>query len=231
MKEQKNMNATKNDFVVKIEEKDEKGFDISKDDFGKKQKDEIVAEIKMSKSSPDSCIYIHDSEEEIKRKIKKAFCPEKVVNGNPIIDICKYIIFPELESWKFGNEENSKDLQKNIIDKEDEKIGIKKEENSKDLQKNFVSGEEEKFGIKNKSFSNEDLQKSFIIERPEKFGGNVVLNSFEDLEKQFSDGKIHPLDLKSAVAKYLNNSLISVREYFAKHPENYEKMKKMKITR
>ena len=58
-------------------------------------------ESKMSKSKPDSMISIHDTEEEVKNKIKKAFCPEKQNIGNPILEICKYIIFPELKEEKF----------------------------------------------------------------------------------------------------------------------------------
>jgi len=30
---------------------------------------------KMSKSDPDSAIFMEDSEEDVKRKIKNAFCP------------------------------------------------------------------------------------------------------------------------------------------------------------
>lgn len=52
-----------------------------------------MTEAKMSKSDPDSCLYIHDSPEEIKRKLKKAYCPEGVVEDNPVIDICDYIIY------------------------------------------------------------------------------------------------------------------------------------------
>ena len=54
-------------------------------------------EVKMSKSKPDSMISIHDNPEEIKRKIKKAYCPEKIIEGNPILEICKFVIFPDLE--------------------------------------------------------------------------------------------------------------------------------------
>lgn len=50
--------------------------------------------MKMSKSDPNSAIFMDDSEEEIKQKIKKAYCPEKVVEENPIIEYCKHIIFP-----------------------------------------------------------------------------------------------------------------------------------------
>ncbi|UCH71632.1 MAG: tyrosine--tRNA ligase [Thermoplasmatales archaeon] len=67
-------------------------------------------EVKMSKSKPDSMISIHDDPESVKRKINKAFCPEKMVDGNPVLEICKYVIFPELKddiflikrSEKFG---------------------------------------------------------------------------------------------------------------------------------
>jgi tyrosyl-tRNA synthetase len=47
----------------------------------------------MSKSDPDSAIFMEDTEEDVKRKIKKAFCPEKIVEGNPILDYAKNIIF------------------------------------------------------------------------------------------------------------------------------------------
>ena len=56
---------------------------------------------KMSKSKPDSMISIHDSPEDVKNKIKKAFCPEKQNIGNPILEICRYIIFPELKENVF----------------------------------------------------------------------------------------------------------------------------------
>jgi len=51
------------------------------------------AELKMSKSDPDSGIYLHDSEDEIRRKIKKAWCPEGHAE-NPIMEICRMLIFP-----------------------------------------------------------------------------------------------------------------------------------------
>jgi tyrosyl-tRNA synthetase len=54
-------------------------------------------EAKMSKSNPDSMISIHDKPDEVKRKIKKAYCPEKIVDRNPVLEMCKYVIFPELK--------------------------------------------------------------------------------------------------------------------------------------
>ena len=59
------------------------------------QEKEAVASAKMSKSKPQTCIFIYDSPDEIKQKMARAFCPERTVKFNPIIDICKYIIFRE----------------------------------------------------------------------------------------------------------------------------------------
>lgn len=56
---------------------------------------------KMSKSKPDSMISIHDTIDEVKRKIGKSYCPEKTVIGNPVLEICKFVIFPELNDSSF----------------------------------------------------------------------------------------------------------------------------------
>ena len=58
-------------------------------------------EIKMSKSNPDSMISIHDTPEIVKQKLKKAYCPEKIIHGNPVLEMCKYVIFPELQNNVF----------------------------------------------------------------------------------------------------------------------------------
>ena len=59
------------------------------------QEREAIASAKMSKSKPDTCVFIYDEPEEIKQKLSKAFCPERVVKHNPVLDVCKYIIFRE----------------------------------------------------------------------------------------------------------------------------------------
>jgi tyrosyl-tRNA synthetase len=58
-------------------------------------KKEALVSAKMSKSKPETCIFIYDSPEEVRKKIMDAFCPEKIIEYNPIIDICRYIIFRE----------------------------------------------------------------------------------------------------------------------------------------
>ncbi len=64
------------------------------------QEKEAVASAKMSKSKPQTCIFIYDSPEEIKQKMCRAFCPERIVRFNPVLDICKYIIFREKPCFK-----------------------------------------------------------------------------------------------------------------------------------
>ncbi|KAL0219722.1 hypothetical protein P9112_005375 [Eukaryota sp. TZLM1-RC] len=49
---------------------------------------------KMSKSHPDSAIFMEDSEKDVQLKIKKAFCPPGVVQDNPVLDYFKHIVFP-----------------------------------------------------------------------------------------------------------------------------------------
>ncbi len=56
------------------------------------------AEAKMSKSIGDSAIFIHDTKEEIKEKITRAFCPPKTVENNPILEIWKYVVFRKFDS-------------------------------------------------------------------------------------------------------------------------------------
>ncbi len=56
-------------------------------------------EAKMSKSKPNSAVYLHDTPQEISKKIKDAFCPPEV-EGNPVMDIMKLIVFPRLGSIK-----------------------------------------------------------------------------------------------------------------------------------
>jgi len=53
---------------------------------------------KMSKSDPDSAIFLEDSESEVVRKIKKAYCPEKDKKDNPILEYMKYLVFEKYGS-------------------------------------------------------------------------------------------------------------------------------------
>ncbi|MEK6915219.1 MAG: tyrosine--tRNA ligase [Nanoarchaeota archaeon] len=128
----------------------------------KEKLQDLWSQMKMSKSIPTSAIYMTDSEDEVKKRINEAFCPEGEIEFNPLIDWAKYIIF--------------------VSDKS--KLEIK---------------------------------------RPEKFGGNRIYESFKELEKDFIEGKLHPMDLKSAMVEKINEILEPARKHFAQ-----PKIKKMK---
>lgn len=103
---------------------------------------------KMSSSKGNS-IGVDESAESITKKIEKAFCPQGVIENNPVLDLFRYHIFIRYP------------------------------------------------GI--------------TIERPEKHGGNMTFDSFESLRNDFAEKKVHPMDLKKAAAKYMNEILESVR--------------------
>ena len=129
---------------------------------------EAQMELKMSKSKPDSAIFVHDSESEIKRKISKAFCPEKIAQGNPMIEYAQYLVLRD---------------------------------------------------------------KPLTIERPAKFGGDIEIVDSVQLEQIYAEGKLHPMDLKNAVARELIAMLKPSRDYFEKHKEYLEQIKEITITR
>lgn len=60
----------------------------------------------------------------------------------------------------------------------------------------------------------EDAGEKFLIERPEKFGGNAEYKNYAELERDFIDKKLHPEDLKKALARELIKILAPVREFF-----------------
>ncbi|MEK6855415.1 MAG: tyrosine--tRNA ligase [Nanoarchaeota archaeon] len=56
--------------------------------------------------------------------------------------------------------------------------------------------------------------KKLDIKRPEKFGGNKTYNSYEPLEEDFSEGKLHPLDLKTSLSEHLEQIISPIRKNF-----------------
>ncbi|MGC9209982.1 MAG: tyrosine--tRNA ligase [Acidilobus sp.] len=57
------------------------------------EKDDEAAAFKMSKSKASDAIFVSDPEEEIRRKIRAAYCPPRQVEFNPIMEINKYLLF------------------------------------------------------------------------------------------------------------------------------------------
>ncbi|MCL4314587.1 MAG: tyrosine--tRNA ligase [Candidatus Thermoplasmatota archaeon] len=82
------------------------------------------AAVKMSKSDPNSGIFIFDEPETIERKISKAYCPQGTVDGNPLIDIARMILIP------YGGGLNA-------VATDGETLRIR---NSSDLEENYRTG-------------------------------------------------------------------------------------------
>jgi tyrosyl-tRNA synthetase len=133
--------------------------------------EESITDIKMSKSKPETAIFIHDSPEDIRRKIGKAYCPSREIEFNPVLELTNYVLF---------------------------------------------RGKEKEFEIINA-----------------KTGERRVYTSYTQLENEYKEGKIHPADLKNAVADELIKLLEPAYKHFTEGPgKRYlEEMREIKITR
>ncbi|KKT26351.1 MAG: Tyrosine-tRNA ligase [Parcubacteria group bacterium GW2011_GWA2_43_9b] len=79
---------------------------------------EAMESMKMSKSKESSAVFIHDSEEAIKEKIAKAFCPPREIIFNPILNWTRLLIFNNVNSFleikrknQFGGNRNYSDYK------------------------------------------------------------------------------------------------------------------------
>lgn len=61
-------------------------------------------------------------------------------------------------------------------------------------------------------FFNPDTK--FVVKRDPKWGGDITYTSYEDLGKDYAEKKLHPQDLKMAVAQWLVIKLEPVRKHF-----------------
>jgi tyrosyl-tRNA synthetase len=55
---------------------------------------EVRAAMKMSKSVVGSAVFLGDTEAEVKKKINNAFCMEKEIGYNPVLDWAQHLVFP-----------------------------------------------------------------------------------------------------------------------------------------
>lgn len=137
-------------------------------DEGQTEKEAKTVAAKMSKSKPDTAIFIHDSAEVIKKKLAKAYCPP-ATEDNPVLGLAKFIVFRE--------------------------------------------------------------QKELLITRPAKFGGDISFASYAELEAAYAAGKVHPADLKGAVAESIEKAVKPIREHFEKRKDLLAVYDEVEITR
>ncbi|MFQ5647606.1 MAG: tyrosine--tRNA ligase [Candidatus Aenigmatarchaeota archaeon] len=72
-----------------------------------------------------------------------------------------------------------------------------------------------------------------LVERPKKYGGDITFSSYKELKTAFAKGKLHPQDLKNAVAEALIKFLKPARKHFAKPriKKMKDELESLKITR
>jgi len=97
---------------------------------------DAAEEYKMSKSNPKSAVYMHDTYEEIKGKVAGAYCPEKIIEGNPMFNWLKLILL--------------KDSKENIVIERPQKFGGRVEARSYDeLVEIYKAGKLHPMDLKN----------------------------------------------------------------------------------
>ncbi len=116
-----------------------------------------TVERKMSKSDPGSGLPISADRATITERVQGAFCPAKEVQGNPVVEIVRYIVLP----W----------------------------------------------------------EGRLRVDRPAKYGGPLEFTDEKEFLASWSEGRLHPQDLKGAVAESLDRLVEPARRYFAAHPE------------
>lgn len=153
-------------------------FEAADLDSNQEVKNQVQEVAKMSKSKPDSALWVHDNYDEIYRKLKNAYCPmprpaEQTMDQitaeqdwNPLLNWCRNMIFP----------------------------------------------------------AGQTIQ----IERQEQWGGNIEYTTYEQLETDYFTGKLHPMDLKTGVAKTLTNWFTPIRTWVETNPTGLEFLKAVK---
>jgi tyrosyl-tRNA synthetase len=111
------------------------GLEGVKQPEGFDAKYDIEISSKMSKSKPQTCIFVHDSYEAIRKKIANAYCAPKEILNNPILDYSKHIIFRAFKTMR--------------IERDKKFGGDVKFASYPDLEKAFVNGELHPTDLKN----------------------------------------------------------------------------------
>ncbi|WP_259369956.1 tyrosine--tRNA ligase [Nanobdella aerobiophila] len=196
----------------------------------KREAKQELSELKMSKSIVGSAIFVHESSDEIKEKINKAFCPMKELEFNPIWEMIEYLIFRNQENYGllklllergYKIEEIAGKLDYDTYDK-------LKDENRLNWERIYEYANKESNELYKSTF--EDIEFEIING---KTGERKVYNRLWELRKDWIDGKIHPLDLKKAVGDWLASKLEPIHKYFTEGPgRRYkEELDSVKITR
>ncbi|KAH9939665.1 tyrosyl-tRNA synthetase [Epithele typhae] len=140
---------------------------------------------KMSSSDPNSKIDFLDPPEAVRRKIKSAFCEEGNVAENGVLAFVDAVLIP---------------------------VSQLRIDNAKEAQ----AGADADAGAMPKPFAGEGAPEGtlFSIVRKPEHGGTLHYDGYERLKADYAEKKVHPGDLKAAVADAIVNLLEPVRKAF-----------------
>lgn len=151
----------------------------------------LGADGKMSSSSdPNAKIGLLDDEKDVRKKIKTAFCEEGKVEGNGVLAFVKAVLIP-ISQLRVEHIKG----ERSVLD--DEALGD---------QSPFIG-------------DNAPDGTVFSVVRDEKFGGSLHYKSYKEVETDFAEKKLHPKDLKLAVADALVRILGPIRKAFDEDEE------------
>ncbi|KAH9840674.1 tyrosyl-tRNA synthetase [Rhodofomes roseus] len=148
---------------------------------------------KMSSSDPDSKIDFLEAPAEVRRKIKRAFCEEGNVQENGVLSFVEAVLIP---------------ISQLRIERLHGETGADADEGASAV------GTQTPFALEGAPEGT-----VFSISRPEKYGGSLHYQAFADLKRDFADKKIHPGDLKTAVADAIVQLLEPIRKTFEESQE------------
>ncbi|EMD35864.1 hypothetical protein CERSUDRAFT_84957 [Gelatoporia subvermispora B] len=148
---------------------------------------------KMSSSDPNSKIDFLDPPEVVRRKIKGAFCEEGNTAENGVLSFVKAVLIPisQLRLERIRGE-----------------TGADSEEGQ------TATGDQRPFAL-------DDAPEGtvFSVFRKVEHGGSLHYQVFEQLEQDFAEKKLHPKDLKTAVADCIVRLLEPIRKAFEESEE------------
>ncbi|OCH87993.1 tyrosine tRNA ligase [Obba rivulosa] len=155
---------------------------------------------KMSSSDPNSKIDFLDPPEAVRRKIKGAFCEEGNSAENGVLSFVEMVLIP---------------ISQLRLERLHGDTGTDSEEGQN------ATGDQRPFVLEGAPEGT-----VFSIFRKEEYGGSLHYQAYERLKRDFEEKKVHPKDLKTAVADCIVRLLEPIRKAFEDN-EEWQKVEKL----
>ena len=148
---------------------------------------------KMSSSDPNSKIDFLDTPAAVRKKIKSAFCEEGNTEDNGVLAFVEAVLIP---------------ISQLRVERLRGQTGSDKEEGEGAI------GDQSPFTVEGAPEGT-----VFSIYRKEEFGGSLHYKNYDGIKEDFKEKKLHPKDLKTAVAEAIVRLLEPIQKSFAENEE------------